>query len=501
MKEIESSILTINTFDEAEWINGGANSKVHFGEKEIIIEQENAAIGVMAYRDIGGKLRNIKEHDKQCNMYGLSVEMVIEGDLEVEVGISKYYHNNQSETVYYPIQHTISFLSEGIQSIYLTLRYKGSGKLQLQHILVTAKEKVFFNDTGKKEDKVPRFYKWYEEKSASLEEFVPKTTIRIATILDEFSYECFKYEAKLKQLSYSGWQEEMNAFKPEILLVESAWQGKNGSWSNRIARYGIYCDREVLKLIDYCKEKNIPTVFWDKEGLNNFHYFINTASLFDYVGATDENVIEIHQAMRESRKVFILPFAAQPMIHNSIGKGDYLLGNVAFAGSWYGAKYPERIKEMEIILTPALRFGLDIYDRNYDKQSVLSEESWKWPPVYQNAIVGKLPYKAMVEAYKQYKVFLNVQSLNESKWMVPRRVYEILACGTPLVSSYSVGLQTQFGNDVHIAKNQNQTITLLNRILMEDTEVTYQTKQTQQKILKYHTYQNRLETILEKIIY
>ncbi|MGL4344153.1 MAG: glycosyltransferase family protein, partial [Cellulosilyticaceae bacterium] len=101
----------------------------------------------------------------------------------------------------------------------------------------------------------------------------------------------------------------------------------------------------------------------------------------------------------------------------------------------------------------------------------------------------------------QYKVFLNVQSLNESKWMVPRRVYEILACGTPLISSYSVGLQTQFGNEVHIAKSQNETVSLLTQILMEEDKMAYQTKQTQAKILKYHTYQNRLETILEKIIY
>ncbi|MGL4736627.1 MAG: CgeB family protein [Cellulosilyticaceae bacterium] len=497
---MESNILEITIFDENQWIRGGSHSKAVFGGSKLVIEQKDLSLCVMAYRDLEGKLRKIKEHDHQRNMYVLSIDLETTGDVNVEVGISKYYNNEQSETVFYPAKQTISFLSEGIQSLYLTLRYQGTGIIYLKHIRVMAQDKVFIKETGTRKDRIPKFYEWYEQQ-AMVEEVVPKTTIRIATILDEFSYECFKYEAQLKQLSYSGWQEEMDAFNPEILLVESAWQGKSGSWANRIARYGVYCDQELMGLIAYCKEKKIPTVFWDKEGINNFHYFINSASLFDYVGATDENVIEIHQAMHEKRKVFVLPFAAQPMIHNSVGSGACLLGNVAFAGSWYGEKYPQRIKEMEIVLEPALKFGLDIYDRNYDKQSTLNEQRWQWPLVYQSAIVGKLPYKAMVEAYKQYKVFLNVQSLNESKWMVPRRVYEILACGTPLISSYSKGIQTQFANEVYITRSQNETTRLLTETLMQEEQATDHAKKAQAYVLRYHTYQQRLETILERIIY
>ena len=54
--------------------------------------------------------------------------------------------------------------------------------------------------------------------------------IRMACIMDKFTFESYNPECLLFQLTPSDWQKEMEAFNPDLLFVESAWQGKNNIW-------------------------------------------------------------------------------------------------------------------------------------------------------------------------------------------------------------------------------------------------------------------------------
>ena len=53
--------------------------------------------------------------------------------------------------------------------------------------------------------------------------------------------------------------------------------------------------------------------------------------------------------------------------------------------------------------------------------------------------MGELPYDQMLAAYKMYKVFLNVNSVIDSPTMCARRVFELSACSTPVVSGLVQG--------------------------------------------------------------
>ena len=59
----------------------------------------------------------------------------------------------------------------------------------------------------------------------------------VACILDEFSYSSFKHTCNMFQLSATNWRNEMEKNSPEMLLVESAWDGKipNGREKSHIA--------------------------------------------------------------------------------------------------------------------------------------------------------------------------------------------------------------------------------------------------------------------------
>ncbi|EPZ62245.1 glycosyl transferase family 2 domain protein [[Clostridium] sordellii ATCC 9714] len=143
------------------------------------------------------------------------------------------------------------------------------------------------------------------ENSKKIDEFIniiekqvpidsPKTFsgINIASILDEFSYECFNPDVNLINLNYKSCLDEIKHFNPDFLFVESAWKGKNNSWENKIASTNAFVDSKLLELINYCKNKNIPTVFWNKEGLINLKFFKLVSLLFDYIFVTDENIIK-----------------------------------------------------------------------------------------------------------------------------------------------------------------------------------------------------------------
>ena len=58
--------------------------------------------------------------------------------------------------------------------------------------------------------------------------------IRIAAILDEFTWQSYSPEANILQLTPDRWHDELELFNPELLFVESAWRGKDKLWKNII---------------------------------------------------------------------------------------------------------------------------------------------------------------------------------------------------------------------------------------------------------------------------
>ena len=139
-------------------------------------------------------------------------------------------------------------------------------------------------------------------------------------------------------------------------------------------------------------------------------------------------------------------FAAQPAIHNPIGRPSEPAADSCFAGAWRGHKYPERGRDLAMILDGALRAGpLVIFDR---EAATGSDPSASFPPRFQSLIAGSLPYDQMVAEYKRHAVFLNANAIVRSPSMLSRRVFEILASRTPVVSSNSAAIETHLADVV-----------------------------------------------------
>lgn len=319
---------------------------------------------------------------------------------------------------------------------------------------------------------------------------------KIAVILDEFSYYCFEPECQLIPITTENWQEILAAERPDFLFVESAWHGNNDAWRSKITAYRGQPSRQLTELIRWCKDARIPTVFWNKEDPLNYEIFKGTACLFDFIFTTDTNCVPAYKEITGHDKVFVLPFAAQPKLHNPIGKNTKRLGRVAFAGSWYKIRHDSRKLDTEITLKPALSHGLHIYDRMYE---FTEDDNYVFPSIYQPYIIGGLPYKEMSEAYKKYDVFLNINSVKDSPTMFSRRVFEILCSGTCVVSSYSKGIKETLPGLVNLCRTANETKKHLELLLKNKELRDQQALRGVREVLRKHTYKHRIRYIMEML--
>lgn len=323
--------------------------------------------------------------------------------------------------------------------------------------------------------------------------------INVVSISDKFTYECFRYEANFIPLTKKNWKAEIDAANPVLFFVESAWNGNDGEWTYTMASYKKQLGDPLREAIKYCQSKNIPVVFWNKEDPTNYDVFIDVAADCDYIFTTDGGIVDKYKARIGHDRVYPLAFAAQPAIHNPIRDKRKKLPTyeACFAGSWYNNGHDTRRIQTEIVLDGAMHRELHVYDRML--YATKHRESRIFPAKYQPFIVGSLSYDQMVTAYRQYKLFLNINTVQDSPTMFSRRVFEILACGTPVVSTHSDGMKAMLGEHVHIVNNKDEAKNIVQQLLESDLDRERLGHQAARHCLQHHSYQQRFEQILKAI--
>ncbi len=312
--------------------------------------------------------------------------------------------------------------------------------------------------------------------------------VKVACILDPFSFNCFLPECNLLQISKSNWKNELVGFRPDMLFIESAWRGVDNSWHNLISKN----TKELKNIIAWCNNNNIPTVFWNKEDPVHFKTFAKTANQFDFVFTTDIECINKYKDSFDNDNIFLLPFAAQPKIHNPIEKYNRING-FCFAGSYY-PRYIERKKDLANFVSYLSQLKtFTIFDRNYYDN--LPEH--KFPDEYSDFINGGLSPDNIDIAYKGYDFGINLNSVKQSRTMFARRVFELLASNTLTISNFSKGVRLFFGKIVISSDNMNEVISNLD----DYTEIAKKKIKLQglRKVLSEHTYHDRLSFICSKI--
>lgn len=314
--------------------------------------------------------------------------------------------------------------------------------------------------------------------------------LRVGVIMDRFTLLSYSPECTLQELTPQNWREEIDAFKPELIFIESSWQGKDGLWYRKIANGSP----ELYEMTRYCHEKGIPVAFWNKEDPVYTDTFMPAAQCADFVFTTDIDCIRKYKNLLGHENVFFLHFAAQPAIHNPIEKYERK-DKFCFAGAYYH-KYPERAQTFDAFSEFFIsEKGLDIYDRNY----LEPKAEYAFPDHYRAYILGTLDPSEIDKAYKGYNYGINMNSVGQSQTMFARRVFEMLASNTVTIGNYSRGLKNLFG-DLTICTNDVQTLSHAFKQYCSDSESMHKYRLLGlRKVLSEHLYEDRLNYMVRKI--
>ncbi len=322
----------------------------------------------------------------------------------------------------------------------------------------------------------------------------PWLHVKVGSILDEFTHECLAPEVALIPLDSDVSPDQLRDL--DLILVESAWRGNAGRWSYVLNRFEQHGD-QLRSVLEQAERLEIPTAFWNKEDPVAFDLFLPAARAFDHVFTTDDNMVPRYRAALGSDQIATMAFAAQPALHNPVGRprGDDVLQRLCFAGSWRGDKYDARRRDFETLLTPPLERGLlDIYDR-YANGNVADQ----FPEPYRSAVVGQLPYRELNAAYRRYAAFLNVNSVSDSPTMFSRRVFELLACGTPVISTPALGIEELLGETALITDTQRRTDELVEWVLTEHEDRDRHAHVGYRLVHTEHTYGQRIANLLDRV--
>ncbi|WP_238999277.1 glycosyltransferase family protein [Segeticoccus rhizosphaerae] len=320
----------------------------------------------------------------------------------------------------------------------------------------------------------------------------------MAVILDDFSCLAFRYEWAQIEITPQNWYEELQARPVDLLFVESAWSGNDKAWLYHLT--GPTAPRPALvELVQWCRAHGVPTVFWNKEDPVHFEDFLDTARLFDHVFTSCVDVAGRYREELGHDRVAPLSFAAQPMVHNPVrpAKG-FQARDIAFAGMYFAHKYPERRAQMDLLLGAAQRVqgrmthGLEIFSRQLG-----GDERYQFPAPFDKRVVGTLSYPQMLSAYRAYKVFLNVNSVVDSPSMCARRIFEITASGTPVVSAPSAAIEHFFTPDMVCQVGEAAEAEFALRALVRSPELRDRMVHLgQRRIWSMHTYAHRVDDVL-----
>lgn len=328
------------------------------------------------------------------------------------------------------------------------------------------------------------------QSAALLPQCMAQGRLKIACIMDDFTYGSYQPEALLQQLTPLGWQSELEDFQPELLFIESAWRGKDELWGSKVGHNAS----ELQQIVHWCRSRGVPTIFWNKEDPVHFETFLTTAKQFDFVFTTDMDCIHRYKAALGHDQVYFLPFACQPSIHNPIELYERK-DAFCFAGAYY-ARYPERTRDLGNFVAKLPEFRpVEIYDRNYGK----NDPNYQFPAEYQPFIVGTLPFSEIGRAYKGYRYAINLNSIKQSQTMFARRVYELLGCNTVTVSNYSRGVRLMFGDLVITTDSGEEMVRRLQALAGDEESSGKLRLAALRKVMLEHTYEQRLNYIVAKV--
>lgn len=263
---------------------------------------------------------------------------------------------------------------------------------------------------------------------------VVRPDITAAAILSPRSAAGFQHEWRQLDIHPDSWRKRLRKQQPDLLLVESV-VGTH-PWAGRLHGPGS----ELSRLLDWCRRRGVPTVFWNTADPAGFETFADLVPGFDYVCTVDPDSLPRYHALLGHERLGLLPFAVQSRTHNPLS-------------------------------VPGAR------TRDVAKPTSATE-----------------PCKA-------YKVFEFDDPATPPR-VLPPAVLEFAACGTAVAAPVRPGLAEEFGEAFALARDPAVELpTLVGNLLSSGQLRDRLAHRAQRIVLSRHTYGHRVDALLRSIGY
>lgn len=320
--------------------------------------------------------------------------------------------------------------------------------------------------------------------------------LRVALVADAITRECLSRECEIRDLTPLNYRFVLALWKPDLVLVESAWQGLRDRWKFRIAAYPDHPrrnNRTLAELVSRARDRGIPCVFWSKEDGVHFERFIDSAKLFDHVFTVDESSIPRYRAvMGAEASVHPLMFAVQPRLHR-FRAGPAKVQRACFVGSYSRHIHDRRRERQDMLLEAASStLGLTVFDRNSGRRGA----HYRYPVLPGCDVRPAVPHAETARIYQDHLVSLNVNTVEDSPTMLSRRLLEILACGSIAVTTPALAVERWFGEYCHVVSDRDGARELLSRLArgpsVEDCD---RAEAGARHVAEQHTWAHRLDAL------
>lgn len=327
---------------------------------------------------------------------------------------------------------------------------------------------------------------------------VTRARPRCLTVLDPISELNWSTDFWCKRFVRAQALEQARSEEHDFILMESTWRGYQDDWIYAMTSPGLKHAhaRALVALLEELREaSDKPIVMINKEDPLHFDKFLPVMKYADHIFTTDEEMIDAYRAQTDALTVTALPFAANLALTNPVNRVREPQEDVCFAGSYYSEGHEERARQMNYMLEPIVDFKGAIHDR----MSVHANPRYHFPERFRPFIRPAVDFKAMTGLYRRFKVFLNVNTIVTSPTMMSRRVYELLASGTPVVSAPSRALEKQFAGIVPMAASVQEARDAVGKLLHDDRHWWKTSQKGIREVVLKHQYTHR-SALMRRIV-
>ncbi|MGX9353362.1 glycosyltransferase family protein (plasmid) [Shimia sp. W99] len=315
-------------------------------------------------------------------------------------------------------------------------------------------------------------------------------------IMDEFTESCITNTVAAYPISRNNFLDQISESNCDFVFLESFWNGNKGKWKGAMTYETPHHPQRLAldAVIQAARTKGMGLAFYNKEDPMHFDRFLPYAEKADVVFTSASEMVPEYEKALPGKPIHTLKFAAPTKMCNPAGMPSFEhRETVAFAGGYYGENHDDRVAQMDYVL-PAIRVHSGAI---FDRHSEQKEERYRYPFQYRRFCRKAVSYAEMVKEYRKFKVFLNVNTITQSPTMLSRRVYELLACGTPVVTAPSKAVEEQFGDTVSIVENEAAAIEETRRLIEDKTLWMQRSHLGYRHVMNGNTYDDRVRQIMQ----